>query len=81
MELIDRLFAAPEGVNPAIVMSERITEMAKAGQLDPERIHDLMPAIETAADQGERDLKGASAAFSSLQDAGAIAAKEVPLGF
>jgi hypothetical protein len=81
MKLIDRLFAAPEGINPAIVMSERITEMAKGGHLDPERIRNLIPAIETAADQGERDLAGASAALKSLEDVGAIAAKEVPLGF
>jgi hypothetical protein len=81
MGLIDRLFAAPEGVNPAVEMSARITEMAKAGRLDPERIHELMPVIETAADQGERDLKGASAALGSLQDSVAVAAKEVPLGF
>lgn len=79
--LIERLFAAPAGVNPAIEMSARIAGLAKAGQLDSERIQELLPQIEFAAVQGERDLDAANAALSSLRDAGAVAAKEVPLGF
>jgi hypothetical protein len=79
--LIERLLAAPDGVNPAVEMSRRVAQMAKAGQFDPTRIQELMPEIVAAADLGERDLDAASAALVSLKDAGAIASKEVPFGF
>lgn len=79
--LVERLLAAPDGVNPAVEMSARIAEMARAGQIDQERIAELLPEIGAAADVGERDLDAANAALSSLDDAGAVAAQEVPLGF
>jgi hypothetical protein len=79
--LIERLFDAPEGVNPAVVMSARIAEMARAGELNPELVRELLPEIGSAAELGERDLDAANAALGSLMGAGAIASKEVPLGF
>jgi hypothetical protein len=79
--LVERLLAAPAGVNPAVDMSRRITEMARAGELNPERIQKMLPEIERAADVGERDLDAASAAFRDLREAGAVASKEVPFGF
>jgi len=79
--LVERLFASPDGVNPAVEMSTRIAEMARAGRLDPARVQELLPEIGAAADQGERDLDAARTAFDSLSGAGAVAAKEVPFGF
>jgi hypothetical protein len=79
--LVERLLAAPAGLNPAVEMSRRITEMARAGELDPERVRELLPEIERAADTGERDLDAARAAYRDLREAGAVASKEVPLGF
>jgi hypothetical protein len=79
--LIERLLAAPNSKNPAVEMSQRLREMASAGELDPERVKALMPEIERAADTGDRDLSAASAATRDLLEAGAVASKEVPLGF
>jgi hypothetical protein len=79
--LIDRLFAAPDGVNAAVEMSRRVAEMASAGELNPDRVQELLPEIGVAAELGERDLDAANAALGSLRDAGAIASKEVPFGF
>jgi len=79
--LIERLLDAPDGVNPAVEMSKRLSAMARAGQLDPARVQELMQEIVGAADLGERDLDAASAALVGLREAGAIASKEVPFGF
>jgi hypothetical protein len=79
--LVDRLLAAPAGVNPAIEMSARIAAIARAGELDLERLREMLPEIEVAADQGERDLDAAYAALRSLRDAGAVAARDIPFGF
>jgi len=79
--LIERLLASPEAPNPAVEMSAWLAELQRSGQLDQVRIQELLPAIEAAADQGERDLDGAGAARRSLERAGAIPSKEVPLGF
>jgi hypothetical protein len=81
MGLIERLLAAPEGVNPAVEMSERIAAMARAGQLDQDLIAEMLPQIEKAANQGERDLRAAESALTTLRDADSVAAREVPLGF
>ncbi|HKQ90880.1 MAG TPA: hypothetical protein VJZ77_09370 [Blastocatellia bacterium] len=79
--LIERLLAAPAGVNPAVEMSRRIQELARAGEIDPGRVKEMLPEIERAADTGERDLDAARAAFRDLREAGAAASKEVPFGF
>ena len=79
--LVERLLAAPAGANPAVEMSRGLTEMARAGELDPELVKAMLPQIETAADTGERDLDAARAAYRDLREAGAVASKEVPLGF
>jgi len=79
--LIERLLDAPDGVNPAVEMSARIAEMARAGELNPERVQEMIEEIGAAAELGERDLDASNAALSSLHDAGAIASKEVPFGF
>jgi hypothetical protein len=79
--LVERLLSAPAGVNPAVEMSRRIQEMARAGELNQERLRDLLPEIEAAGDTGERDLDAARVVARDLEDAGAIPSKDVPLGF
>jgi hypothetical protein len=79
--LVERLLAAPAGVNPAVQMSNRLRDMARAGELNQERLKELLPEIEAAADTGERDLDAARVVASELEDAGAIPSKEVPFGF
>ncbi|HKQ74613.1 MAG TPA: hypothetical protein VJ810_13055 [Blastocatellia bacterium] len=79
--LIARLLAAPDGVNPAVEMSERVTQLHLAGELDQAKIAELAPQINQAADLGDRDLDAATAALRSLSRAGAAPAKEPPLGF
>ena len=79
--LVERLLAAPAGVNPAVEMSRRIREMAKAGDLTPEGVKKLLPKINRAIETGDRDLHAAGEAFRDLRDAGAVASREVPLGF
>jgi hypothetical protein len=79
--LIERLLAAPVGVNPAVEMSRRVREMARAGELDPARVKKLLPKINRAIETGDRDLHAAREALRDLLDAGAVASKEVPLGF
>lgn len=79
--LIDRLFSAPDGENPAVPMSERITALARSGALTPEQVEKLLPEIAAAADLGARDLDAARASMDGLFDAGAVSAREVPLGF
>src|SRR5262245_55363029 len=79
--LIERRFAAPEAVNPAVEMSKRVAAMARAGELDSARVQDLLPEIGAAADAGERDLDAATAALNDLYHAGAVSAREVPFGF
>ena len=79
--LIERLLAAPVGVNPAVEMSKRLRELARAGELNQERLRKLLPEIEAAADTGERDLDAARVVASDLEDAGAIPSRHVPFGF
>jgi hypothetical protein len=79
--LVERLLAAPAGVNPAVEMSRRITDLARAGELNQERLRELLPEIEAAADTGERDLDAARVVASELEDAGAIPSRQVPFGF
>lgn len=79
--LVERLLAAPAGVNPAVEMSAKIREMAKAGDLTPERVKKLLPQINRAIETGDRDLCAARDAFDDLSKAGAVASREVPLGF
>lgn len=79
--LVERLLAAPEGVNPAVEISRRIQEMAKAGELDPKRVNKLLPEINRAIETGDRDLHAASEALRDLRDACAVASRDVPLGF
>jgi hypothetical protein len=62
-------------------MSNRLREMARAGELNQERLKDLLPEIEAAAETGERDIDAARVVAGDLEDAGAIPSKEVPLGF
>jgi hypothetical protein len=79
--LIERLLAAPVSANPAVEMSNRLREMARAGELNQERLRKLLPEIEAAADTGERDLDAARVVASDLEDAGAIPSRHVPFGF
>ena len=79
--LIERLLAAPVGANPAVEMSNRLRELARAGELNHERLRELLPEIEAAADTGERDLDAARVVASDLEDAGAIPSRHVPFGF
>jgi hypothetical protein len=79
--LVERLLAAPAGVNPAVEMSNRLRELARAGELNQERLRELLPEIEAAADTGERDLDAARVVARDLQDAGAIPSRHVPFGF
>ena len=79
--IVERLLAAPEDVNPAIEMSRRVQEMARAGQLDPKRVKKMLPEIDNAVDAGERDLDAARKAFRDLDKAEAVASKDIPLGF
>jgi hypothetical protein len=79
--LVGRLLAAPAGVNPAVEMSRRIQELARAGELNQERLKELLPEIEAAEGAGERDLDAARVVAGDLEDAGAIPSKDVPFGF
>lgn len=79
--LVERLLSAPDGVNPAIEMSRRIREMSRAGELNPESVKKLLPKINSAIETGDRDLHAAGEALRDLRDAGAVASRDVPLGF
>lgn len=80
-ELVERLLAAPAGVNPAVEMSRRIQEMARASELNPGRVKKLLPKINRAIETGHRDLDAAHEAFRDLSEAEAVPSKDVPLGF
>lgn len=79
--LVDRLLAAPNAINPAVAMSQRIQELQASGKLTPEVISEMLPKIEAAADQGERDLEGAIHATRDLAGAPAIGSESIPVGF
>jgi hypothetical protein len=79
--LIQRLFSAPEGINPAVEMSEKLASMEREGQLSMERLRAMLPEIEAAANLGERDMEATRTAIRSLEDAVPITGREIPLGF
>ncbi len=79
--VIDALLAASEAINPAIVMSDRIRELAEAGQLDPEAIRAMIPQIAAAAETGQSDLHAVDVALCALHDAPTLPATDIPLGF
>lgn len=79
--LIDRLLAAPDGINPAVAMSARIRELQASGKLTSETITKLLPEIEAAAEQGERDLEATKHVTRDLGEAPAIAHTLIPAGF
>jgi hydrogenase maturation factor HypE len=80
-ELIERLLSAPADVNAAIRMSAEIKCLALAGELTPEKIAEMAPRIDQAADQGESDLQAVRSVLDALEGVEASAAAEVPFGF
>jgi hypothetical protein len=80
-ELIADLRAAPESLNPAVAMQQRLAAMETAGELDHVRMLSMRDEINAAAKAGYEEIRSVIAVFEALTKAPAEAGKKVPMGF
>jgi hypothetical protein len=75
------LLAAPEAINPAVAMQQRLAALESAGELDHVRMLGLRDEIADAARVGREEIACVARALSVLRDAPAEAARVIPMGF
>lgn len=80
-DVLVALHAAPEEINPAVVLQRRLTRIEEQGRLDLRKILRLQPEIRRAVEEGERQIKEYSASLKLLREGKPVAGKSTPPGF
>lgn len=79
--VLDALRAAPEAVNPAILMERRLRALEGGGADDTFlQVLALAPEIRDAISQAEKEVEAVNHARRTLGDAPALASHTVPVG-
>jgi len=76
-QILKSLIDAPESINPALVMHQRIASQ----NLGVAELLSLKPEIERAAKAGQEELREVSRAIRTLIDCDAVPSDVVPEGF
>lgn len=76
-EVLKSLIEAPESINPALVMQQRVK--SESGSVTS--LIAMKPAIEKAIKQGQEEVREVSRACKSLVFCDAVPAGHVPEGF
>jgi len=75
------LAAAPESLNPAVAMQQRLAALESAGELDHVRMLAMRDEINTAARAGRDEITSVARARETLSDALAESGRKIPVGF
>lgn len=79
--LLATLKAAPETINPAVIMQHRLMALEQSGQLSVEHLLLLQDEITRAAAAGELRLKEVEQTLKSLRACQSRPGRTLPLGF
>jgi hypothetical protein len=80
-DVISALRAAPEEINPALVLQDKLTQDRERGKLTLRTLLRLQPTIRQAVDQGARQIEENSAALKLLIEARPVPGRSTPTGF
>lgn len=75
------LVAAPEEINPALIMQHKLMRIEEQGQLGLRRILRLQPEIRRAIDEGMKQIREQSASLKLLKEGKPVAGSSIPPGF
>lgn len=75
------LLGAPETINPAIVMQQRLAELESAGELDHARLLALRDEIKKSVIDGREEIQKVNSSLETLSLATVEAGQKIPLGF
>ncbi|MCI0392143.1 MAG: hypothetical protein MOB07_25715 [Acidobacteria bacterium] len=75
------LVAAPEEINPALVLQRKLMRIEEQGKLDLRKILRLQPEIRRAVDEGMKQIKEHSASLKLLREGTPVAGRSIPSGF
>jgi hypothetical protein len=79
--IVDVLAAAPECLNPAVMMQQKLQQAEADGKLSVSVLLAMKGNIEKAMQAGSNEISRVSKALKVLKDADAQTAKMVPTGF
>ncbi len=79
--ILPALLAAPEGINPAVVMQRRVAEIEKTGGDTHLQFLAIKPEIDDAIKAGGEEIKATEKAMRVLFNAPTEASTTVPPGF
>jgi hypothetical protein len=80
-DVIIALRAAPEEINPALVLQRRLMRIEDRGKLDLRKILRLQPEIRRAVEEGMGQIKEQGASLKQLREGKPVAGKSIPPGF
>lgn len=75
------LFKAPEQINPAVVMHDRLARIEREKGLTHLDMLALAPEVQKAVALGQQEVELVQQALATIKDAPAIAQRRVPRGF
>lgn len=75
------LHAAPEEINPALVLRHRLMRLEERGKLDLRKILQLQPQIRRAVEEGTKQIKEQGASLKLLREGKPVAGRSIPPGF
>lgn len=79
--ILEALLAAPESLNPAIEMQQRLQALETAGKLTLSDLLAQRGALAKAIDAGQKEVSRVNDALKVLKDADAQSAQTTPVGF
>ncbi|HKX30635.1 MAG TPA: hypothetical protein VJ302_23300 [Blastocatellia bacterium] len=79
--IVADLLAAPERINPALAMQERLAGLQSSREISHLQMLKLKPQIEVAIKDGRAEIKAVQRALEVLLDAPPVAGNRVPRGF
>lgn len=79
--IVDLLAAAPERLNPAVMMQRRLQILEAEGKLSVSDLLQMRGQIEKAMQAGSNEISRVGKALKTLKEADAQTAKKVPTGF
>lgn len=75
------LAAAPEEINPALVLQRRLMRIEEQGKLDLGKILRLQREIRRAVDEGMKQIEEHRASLKLLREGMPVAGRSIPPGF
>jgi hypothetical protein len=80
-QVLQKLIASKEQINPAVELHQRMLEMESRGELTPLQLLLMGGEIEKTVDLTNKYSKAVRSSYGALKESEAIADKRVPTGF